>query len=71
MENFKELKTSLTLGYLTEEQKYNQVLKPKDISRQQESIQMIKKMAESQSALPLIEHLIKHLVYEVILNPMT
>lgn len=31
MENFKELKTSLTLGYLTDEQKYNQVLKPKDI----------------------------------------
>lgn len=32
---------------------------------------MIKKMAESQSALPLIEHLIKPLVYEVIFNPMT
>lgn len=28
-------------------------------------------MAESQSALPLIEHLIKPLVYEVIFNPMT
>lgn len=70
MESYKTIEQNMTLQFLTEEQKFNQPLQNKDVLKQLEALNQMKKLIQS-GAVPLCEKFVKPLVCQVFLDALS